>query len=603
MEYHLAGDHTMGLLLDLDNNTTVAGKVLTGHSYRVNFVNNNYTKLLDERPELTTLAFSPDKAKHGVQHHITTEGPPVYARARRLAPDQLAAAKAEFDKLLKLGIVRRSNSAWASALQTARKPDGSPRLCGDYRCLNSITKDDRYPIRHIADFNANVAGKTIFSKIDLYKGYHQIPVAPEDVHKTAIITPFGLFEFLFMPFGLKNAGQDFQRMMDSILRDIPHVFVYLDDILVASSSEEEHVEDLRRVFDELAANGLVVKRAKCIFGASSLEFLGYHVSAEGVTPLPQKVDAIRKIPAPTSIKELQRYLGALNYYRRFIPHVAAILSPLYEVLRGKPKKLQWTDTCEDAFKKSKEALANATMLVHPVDGAPLALTVDASVVAIGGVLEQHVGGHWQPLGFFSKPLQGKQPEWVPFDRELLAAHRSIRHFRPYLEGRQFTLYSDHNSLVPALRKKSEPHTMRQAFQLAGIAEYTSDIRHIEGKANVVADALSRVSLPEEVTTALQSTVNAVGPQGIDFVALAHDQATDSDTQRLLRDAHTGLRFGTVRVNDVDVICDVSSGRARPPGSGDMASPRLRRGARPNPPRSEGHKETRHKPFHLAISQI
>ena len=130
------------------------------------------------------------------------------------------------------------------------------------------------------------------------------------------------------------------------------------------------------------------------------------------------------------------------------------------------------------------------MLVHPVDGAPLALTVDASVVAIGGVLEQHVGGHWQPLSFFSKPLQGKQPEWVPFDRELLAAHRSIRHFRPYLEGRQFTLYSDHNSLVPALRKKSEPHTMRQAFQLAGIAEYTSDIRHIEGKANVVADALS-----------------------------------------------------------------------------------------------------------------
>ena len=204
-------------MLDLKNNTTVAGKVFAAHSYRVNFINNAYTKLLDECPELTTLAFSPDKAKHGGQHYITTEGPPVYARARRLAPDQLAAAKAEFDKLRKLGIVRRSNSAWASALQTAPKPDGSLRLCGDYRRLNSITKDDRYPIRHIADFNANMAGETIFSKIDLYKGYHQIPVAPEDVHNTAIITPFSLFEFLFMPFGLKNAGQDFQRMMDAIL--------------------------------------------------------------------------------------------------------------------------------------------------------------------------------------------------------------------------------------------------------------------------------------------------------------------------------------------------------------------------------------------------
>ena len=563
MEYHLAVDHTLGLLVDLDDFSTVTGKVFPDHPFRVNAVNNVYTALLDERPELTTLAFNPAKTKHGVQHHIPTEGPPVYARARRLAPDQLVAAKAEFDKLQKLGIVRRSKSAWASALQSVRKPDGSLRLCGDYRRLNSITKDDRYPIRHISDFNADVAGKTIFSKVDLYKGYHQVPVAPEDVHKTAVITPFGLFEFPFMPFGLKNAGQDFQRMMDAILRDIPHVFVYLDDILVASSSEAEHIEDLRRLFDALSANGLIINRAKCIFGASSLEFLGYHVDANGVSPLPEKVDAIRRIPAPTSIKELQRFLGALNYYRRFVPHAAAILSPLYEALRGKPKSLQWTEACAIAFESAKDALANATMLVHPIDGAPLALTVDASVIAIGGVLEQNSDGQWKPLGFFSAPLHGKQTEWPPFDRELLAAHRGIRHFRPYLEGRQFTLYSDHNSLVPAVRKKSEPHTMRQSYQLSGIAEYTNDIRYIEGKANVVADALSRVILPSNAIPTLQSSINAVGPQGIDFVALAQDQAGDADTQRLLTDGHTGLRFRTVRVNDIDLICDVSSGKARP----------------------------------------
>ena len=563
MEFHLAADHKLGLLVDLSDFSTVAGKVFPDRPLRVSVVNHICATLLDQRPELTTPSFNPDKVKHGVQHHIPTEGPPVHARARRLAPDQLAAAKAEFDKLLKLGIVRRSNSEWASALQCARKPDGSPRLCGDYRRLNTMTKDDRYPIRHIADFNADVAGKTIFSKIDLYKGYHQVPVAPDDIHKTAIITPFGLFEFLFMPFGLKNAGQDFQRMMDAILRDIPHVYVYLDDILVASTSEAEHIEDLNRLFDVLGANGLVINRSKCVFGASSLEFLGYHVSCEGVSPLPKKVEVIRRFPTPTTIKELQRFLGALNYYRRFIPHAAAIQSPLYKALQGKPKALQWTDARAEAFENTKEALASATMLVHPVEGAPLALTVDASLVAVGGVLEQYVNGTWQPLGFFSAPLHGKQPEWPPFDRELLAAHKGIRHFRPFLEGRQFTLYSDHNSLVPAVRKKSEPHTMRQTYQLAGVAEYTSDIRYIEGKANVVADALSRIALPPDAASTLQAAVNAVGPQGVDFVALARDQTADADAQRLLNDGHTGLRFKTVQVDNVDLICDVSSGKARP----------------------------------------
>ena len=208
-------------------------------------------------------------------------------------------------------------------------------------------------------------------------------------------------------------------------------------------------------------------------------------------------------------------------------------------------------------------LANATMLVHPVDGAPLALTVDASVVAIGGVLEQHVGGHWQPLGFFSKPLQGKQPEWVPFDRELLAAHRSIRHFRPYLEGRQFTLYSDHNSLVLLSARSLSPHHAPKPSSSRGSQNTRATSGTSKGKLTSSPTPSPEFLSQRSPPPPCRSTVNAVGPQGIDFVALAHDQATDSDTQRLLRDAHTGLRFSTVRVNDVDVICDVSSGRARP----------------------------------------
>jgi len=218
--------------------------------------------LLAEFPDvISSDGFMASKPRHSVTHHLLTQpGPPVFAKSRRLDPEKLASAKKEFSAMEKAGIIRRSNSPWSSPLHMVKKKDGGWRPCGDYRRLNTVTVPDRYLLPNIADFTSRIPGLTIFSKLDLLKGYYQVPMAEEDICKTAIITPFGMFEFLHLPFGLRNAGNTFQRMMDSILGDLPYCFTYVDDILVFSSSLEEHVEHLHQVLLLCRQHGLTCLR-------------------------------------------------------------------------------------------------------------------------------------------------------------------------------------------------------------------------------------------------------------------------------------------------------------------------------------------------------
>jgi hypothetical protein len=322
-----------------------------------------------------------------------------------------------------------------------------------------------------------------------------------------------------------------------------------------------------------------------VFGQPVVEFLGHSVTGDGAAPLEDKTAAIRAFPRPTTVKELQGFLGTVNFYRRFIPGAAKILAPLTDALKGGGKgstAIGWSPVMEAAFLVAKASLVSAATLAHPSPSAELGLMVDASSTHVGASLQQRRGGGaWEPLGFFSRKLNTAQSKYIAFDRELWAVFSGIRFFPFMLEGREFAVFTDHKPLTSALKRVSEPWTARQQHHLAYIAEYTSDLRHIAGVANVVVDTLSRPSLPEKAAAAAAASKSgcvkvppgsrpasaasgpllAVAAAAVDYDWLAREQPGCPATQAALSSPSLAIR--KFEVDRVPLLCDVSSGAVRP----------------------------------------
>ncbi|KAL0273841.1 UNVERIFIED_CONTAM: hypothetical protein PYX00_006417 [Menopon gallinae] len=394
-------------------------------------------------------------------------------------------------ELLQAGIIELSHSEFRSRIVPIKKKDGAIRLAVDYRDLNAISQTDAFPMPRIRDIVLKLAKSKIFSKIDLKKGYYQIPMHPDSKKYTAFAFGHKLYQFRFMPFGLVSAPQTFQRLMDAIFGNLDFVECYLDDVIIHSQTMEEHRRHLAQVFDILRVENLRLNREKCQFGTSEVEYLGLTITGGRRSITSGNKTKLLKFPSPSTSREAKTFICLASYYRDLISNFAALAKPIYDAANTDP--FIWGDDQTTAFSKIKDSIRTHSGLLIPDVSKQFIVTTDASDTTMGGTLSQVLNGVKTPVDFFSRNFNKTQRRYSTYEKEATAILEALRHWRHFLLGRPFRIETDHKPLKWLLSKKDCSGKLGR--MVLKLQEYQiENIDHIRGQDNVLADTLSRIQL-------------------------------------------------------------------------------------------------------------
>ncbi|KAL0128587.1 hypothetical protein PUN28_003742 [Cardiocondyla obscurior] len=467
-----------------------------------------------------------------LQHQIpTTDDQPINTRQYRFPQKHKEEINKQVDELLKGKIIKPSQSPYNTPIWIVPKKNDSQgnkrwRMVLDFRSLNEKTFGDAYPLPNIVDILDQLGGARYFSVCDLASGFHQIKMDPKDSHKTAFTTPFGHYEFERMPFGLKNAPATFQRLMDLVLTGLQgrELFVYMDDIVIYAKTLEEHERKYHLLIQRLREANLKLQPDKCEFLKSKVTYLGHVISKDGVTPDPKKLEAVKLFPRPKTPKNIKQFLGLAGYYRRFIPSFSKLAKPLTVLLKN-DTAFEWTSNQEEAFELLKQKLCEEPVLQYPDFSQPFILTTDASGLAVGGILSQGKINKDQPVAYASRTLIDNEVKYDTYEKEALAIVYCVKHFRPYLYGRKFTLVTDHKPLL--WFKHAQDANMRILRWRLKLAEYDYDVVYKAGKTNVNADALSRNPV-EEIPCNIINPAKKLNPNNPKDAELIAQMLEESD---------------------------------------------------------------------------